>query len=100
MKSVAIALFLFSFSAYAFQDGEYICGGNSTDQTTYSYKIKSLNVSGTSLPYLEVTTTSPEESHSIKGIATQFTNTAGSEILVLGNVTLELKAGRPGCRPL
>lgn len=90
---LATGLMISSF-AFAFQPGEYNCG-NSENQ--YSYKIKSLDLNGTSVPYLEVNSAEAGKTHTIKGIATQFTNSEGYDVLVLGNVTLELHAGRPTC---
>ena len=95
MKFLAIAVVILStLTAAAYQDGLYICGANNE----YSYNIKTLDLSGTALPYVEVTTTDADHiAHTIKGIATHFTNSQGQEILALANITLELKAGRPKC---
>jgi hypothetical protein len=95
MRVLAITIIALStLTAAAYQEGLYICGPNNE----YSYNIKSLDVAGTKLPYLEVTTTGDDHKvHSIKGIATHFTSSAGTEILALGNITLELKSGRPSC---
>ena len=90
-----------SVSALAFTDGEYTCGSKS-DKFQYTYKITTLAINGIALPHLDITKAySPDnaqdKAYTIKGVATQFTNDEGQEILVLGNITLELTSGRPSC---
>lgn len=103
MKSflALLASLTLSVSALAFTDGEYTCG-TKTDKFQTTYKITTLDMNGLNLPHLEVTSIqrlqdSPEKTYNIKGIATQFNNDQGEEILVLGNITLGLTGGRPGC---
>jgi len=93
---------LFSLSSWAFVDGEYTCGSRA-EEFLYTYKITTLTINGVDLPYLEVTNTifsqdgTPDKTHTVKGFPTHLTNSAGEEMLLLGNVNLNLTAGRPSC---
>lgn len=104
--SIFLTAILLSFSSYAFQDGTYTCGSRA-DFFEVTYKVKSLNVDSTQLPYFEVTMNhfkkptdpaSKDRSYQISGIATVFTNDEGQETLVLGNITVDLTAGRITCK--
>jgi hypothetical protein len=50
---------------------------------------------------MEITRTTTDEdgkkTYVVKGVANQFTNDKGEEILTLGNHVVELVAGRPSC---
>lgn len=101
MKSILSLITLtLGLSAQAYQTGTYECGN---DKFNFKYTIKTLGTGETTVPYLDVvktfkaTDTAPEKTYNIRGAATHFTNDEGSEILVLGNITLELTNGRPGC---
>lgn len=96
---------LASLSAFGFQDGTYTCGSR-VDFFEATYKIKTLNIEGTQLPHFEITKkyyakptdpASKDHSFQISGIATVFTNDEGQETLVLGNITVDLTAGRITC---
>jgi hypothetical protein len=102
MKSALVFVvgLLLSISVFAVQDGEYRCSSkDKTDQVTY--KINTLTVSGLSLTVMEVTRVTTDEdgtkTYAVKGVANQFTNDKGEEILTLGNHVVELVAGRPSC---
>lgn len=98
-------LFL-SLTSFAFEDGTYTCGSR-TDFFEVTYKVKTLTVDGISLPHLDITKsfykqptdpTSKDRTFNIKGIATLFINDEGQEGLGLGNVIVDLTAGRIVCK--
>lgn len=101
MKSIIslIALTL-GLSAQAYQTGTYECGN---DKFNFKYTIKTLGTGDVTVPHLDVektykaTDSTPEKNYRIRGVATHFTNDEGKEVLVLGNITLELTNGRPSC---
>ena len=107
MKSILVAAtLLLSFSAFSFQDGTYTCG-NRADFFEAVYKVTTLTVEGTQLPHFEITKNyfksptnpdSKDHSFKISGIATVFTNNEGVETLVLGNIMVDLTAGRITCK--
>lgn len=107
MKSLLIAAtLLLSVSAFSFQDGTYTCGSRA-DFFEAIYKVTTLTVEGTQLPHFEITKNyykkptdpaSKDRSFKISGIATVFTNNEGGETLVLGNIMVDLTAGRITCK--
>lgn len=108
MKSIFafICITALAYSAQAFKDGIYSCR-NEKAGLEISYKIKSLTVGGVTMPHLEVTQTyekNPNDPNGgpvvyvAKGLATQFVDNAGGEMLALGAMRIELKEGRPACR--
>ena len=107
MKSLLIAAtLLLSVSAFSFQDGTYTCGSRA-DFFEAIYKITTLTVDGTHLPHFEITKTyyknpadpaSKDRSFKISGIATVFNSHEGVETLVLGNIMVDLTAGRITCK--
>ena len=107
MKFMLVAAtLLLSISAFSFQDGTYTCGSRA-DFFEAIYKVTTLTVEGTQLPHFEITKNyfksptdpaSKDHSFKISGIATVFTNNEGVETLVLGNVMVDLTAGRITCK--
>ena len=106
MKSLLAIAFtvIFSSPLFAAQDGTYTCGSR-TDKMQFVYEIKNVDMNGTQLPLLKITKTvfgNPElgtadKTHTLKGMATHFSNDEGVEFIVLGNTTLEIVNGRPSC---
>lgn len=104
-SSLLLSILFLSLSSYAVQDGTYNCG-NRADLFEITYKIKTLNVNGIDLPHLDITKNyykkptepnSVDKTYQIKGVATVFTNEEGRETLVLGNIAVDLTAGRITC---
>ena len=101
MKSIiTTAVVLFGLSANAYEPGTYVCR---SEKLNFTFVIKTIDVGNVTTPYLDVTKTfkatdtTPEKTYRIRGIPTHFTNDEGKEVLVLGNINLELTNGRPSC---
>lgn len=103
--SLLLSVLFFTLSSYAIQDGTYTCGSRA-NFFDITYKVKTLSVEGIDLPHLEITKNyykkptdpkSADKTYLIKGIANVFTNEDGVETLVLGNIAVELTAGRITC---
>lgn len=103
--AITIAALLLTTNVYAFEEGTYNCGSREKRYEA-TYTVKTINVDGIKLPHLDVTKTyykNPEDQNSkdrtynIQGIANRYTDDTGSEVLVMGNMTLELEAGRINC---
>lgn len=107
MKTLLIAAtLLLSATAFSFQDGTYTCGSRA-DFFEAIYKVTTLTIEGTQLPHFEITKNyfkkptdpaSKDRSFKISGIATVFTNEDSVETLVLGNIMVDLTAGRITCK--
>jgi len=103
MKSVLalVAGLLVSVSAFAVQTGEYTCASKDNKHST-TYKIGTLTQGDVSVTVLEVVRVTTDKdgvvsTTTVKGVANQFTNNQGTEVLTLGNHYIELVAGRPSC---
>jgi len=103
MKSVfaLVTGLLISASAFAAQSGEFTCASKDNKHST-TYKIGTLTQGNVSVTVLEVVRVTTDENGvtkttTVKGVANQFTNDEGQEILTLGNHYIELVAGRPSC---
>jgi hypothetical protein len=91
---------LLSLSAFAVQSGEYHCASKD-NKIEVTYKIETVTVKGLSLTVMEVRHVTTDETgaktYVIKGVANEFVNDKGEEMLMLGNNAIELVAGRPSC---
>lgn len=98
MKSIlALALTLFSVSAFAYKDGTYTCK-NSQGLPSNVYVIKTLDVGGVQLPYLELTRhfhknldpNAPVQTIFTKGFA-MVSSLEGNDILMIGALRIEFE---------
>lgn len=103
MKSIIalVAGLLVSVSSYAARSGVYTCSSQDNKHST-TYKIGTLAQGDVSVTVLEVTRVTTDDkgvtkTTFVKGVANQFVNAEGEEILTLGNHYIELVAGRPSC---
>lgn len=97
---------LLSISTFAFQDGTYKCGSRENFFEA-TYKVTTLTVNGVKLPHFDITknyyanpadTATKDRTFQISGIATVFNNDEGQETLILGNIMVDLTAGRITCK--
>lgn len=100
-----LTTFLVSVSGFAYEDGTYNCGNRENFQVNI-YKVKTLTIDGIQLPHLEVTRhfyknpndpKSEDRTYHIQGIANHYTADNDHEVLMLGNMTIELESGRIDC---
>lgn len=103
---ITITALLFSIAAFAVEDGTYTCGSRA-DLHEATYKVKTLNLDGVQIYHLDITRhmyknpnlpNSEDRMYKINGVANQFTDDKGTEVLVLANLTLNLENGRISCK--
>ena len=93
---------LVSASVFAVQDGIYECA-TADGKIAAVYKFQTLTVGALSVPVVEITRVFSNDdkttttNYTAKGVANIFSDNKGSEKLVIGNITVELTAGRPSC---
>ena len=92
---------LFGLPCFAYQDGVYKCPGFDSKLPADIYEIKTINVGGVALPYVNVTRAIQMESktsvNKFQGIA-HVMMMDGEESLLLGNMELQFKNGKMnGC---
>lgn len=97
---VALSLIASPLAAQAYTDGEYAC---STTNVDYNYTVKTLDLSGTSVPHLEITkvvknAAGEQTVYTNKGFAHHSTNgQSRKEYMALGSILVEFKDGKPAC---
>lgn len=101
MKSIlALALILFSLNAFAYKDGTYTCK-NGQGLPSNVYVIKTVDVGGVQLPYLELTRhfhknldpNAPVVTVHSKGFA-MVSSIDGNDTLMLGSLRYEFEGDR------
>lgn len=104
--SALLTTILVSVSGFAFQDGTYNCGSRENFQENI-YKVKTLTIDGIQLPHLDVTRhfykdpndpKSEDRTYHVQGIANHYTDNNTHEVLMLGNMTIELESGKINCK--
>jgi len=98
--ALALALSLFSVSAFAYKDGTYTCK-NGQGLPANVYVVKTIEVGGVQLPYLELTRhfhkqldpSQPVQTVHTKGLA-MLSSVDGKDVLLIGALRYEFEGDR------
>ena len=105
MKSLIIlTAILFSTNALAYREGTISCKNARAELPNNIYKIETVQVGSSSLPYIEVTRhyklADGVQVATVRGLASVHSSKPNSELLQLGNVNLQFENGELfGCKP-
>ena len=95
---------LFSTSAFAYRDGTISCKNGRPELPNNIYKIETVQVGSSSLPYVEITRHFKQgegvQVATVRGFASIHSSKPGSELLQVGNLNLQFENGELfGCKP-